>query len=77
MVLVISLLLAALLTGPSLAQTECPGYTATNIQQSSTGLTANLQLAGPGCNVYGTDLPNLTLTVEYQTGEFTDIQLNT
>lgn len=50
------------------AQSECPGYTATNIQQTQNGLTADLHLAGRACNVYGVDLPNLTLTVDYQTG---------
>jgi hypothetical protein len=39
------LLSAASLNGV-LAQTECPGYTASNIQQTSSGLTASLQLAG-------------------------------
>ena len=47
---------------------QCPGYTASNIQQTSSGLTADLTLAGEPCNVYGTDLRDLTLTVEYQTG---------
>ena len=46
----------------------CPGYTATNVKTTSTGLTADLSLAGDACNVYGTDLENLTLTVEYQAG---------
>lgn len=69
MALSLSLLLGALLTAQSLAQSECPGYTANNIQQSSTGLTADLRLAGQACNVYGTDLPNLRLTVDYQTCE--------
>ncbi|KAK5105011.1 hypothetical protein LTS08_001284 [Lithohypha guttulata] len=50
------------------AQRNCPGYTASNIQQSATGLTADLTLAGEACNVYGFDLTNLTLTVEYQSG---------
>lgn len=50
------------------AQQSCPGYTASNIQQSGVGLTADLQLAGPACNIYGLDLPQLTLTVEYQSG---------
>ena len=67
MALSLSLLLGAFLTAQSLAQSECPGYTASNVQQSSTGLTAELQLAGQACDVYGTDLPNLRLTVEYQT----------
>lgn len=49
------------------AQDHCPGYTASNIKTSSTGLTAQLSLAGPACNVYGTDIETLELTVEYQT----------
>lgn len=48
------------------AQTVCPGYTASNVQTSDTGLTADLNLAGAGCRVYGNDIENLTLTVEYQ-----------
>lgn len=48
---------------------SCPGYTASNVQTSSTGLTADLSLAGNACNVYGTDLDSLTLTVEYQTND--------
>lgn len=48
-------------------QTACPGYTASNLQNSSTGFTAYLDLDGSACNVYGTDVENLTLTVEYQT----------
>ncbi|KAK4543376.1 hypothetical protein LTR36_005519 [Oleoguttula mirabilis] len=45
----------------------CPGYKASNVHTSSTGLTASLTLAGTACNAYGTDLTDLTLTVEYQT----------
>jgi hypothetical protein len=51
-----------------MAQSECPGYSATNIQQTNNGLTADIYLSGRACNAYGLDLPNLTLTVEYQTG---------
>lgn len=47
----------------------CPGYAASNVQQNANGLTADLTLAGEACNAYGTDLPNLTLTVEYQSCE--------
>ena len=47
---------------------DCPGYTASNIVQTGTGLTADLTLAGPACNVYGYDLGALKLLVEYQTG---------
>ncbi|KAI6896478.1 alpha-glucosidase [Hortaea werneckii] len=46
---------------------SCPGYSASNIQTSSTGMTADLSLAGDACNVYGDDIQDLTLTVEYQT----------
>ncbi|KAL2874289.1 hypothetical protein SGCOL_010551 [Colletotrichum sp. CLE4] len=49
------------------ALSACPGYKASNVQLSSTGLTADLSLAGEACNAYGTDLTDLTLTVEYQT----------
>lgn len=49
------------------AQAVCPGYTASNIKTSSTGLTANLALAGAACNAYGTDVESLSLLVEYQT----------
>jgi alpha-glucosidase len=47
---------------------QCPGYTAYNVQQSPNGMTASLKLAGNPCNVYGDDLTDLTLTVEYETG---------
>ena len=46
----------------------CPGYKASNVHKTSTGMTASLSLAGAACNAYGTDLTDLTLTVEYQTG---------
>ena len=47
---------------------SCPGYTASHVAQTDSGLTASLSLAGDGCNVYGYDLPDLTLLVQYQTG---------
>lgn len=47
---------------------SCPGYTATDITTTDSGLTARLNLAGPPCNSFGKDLHNLTLLVEYQTG---------
>ncbi|RVX72685.1 hypothetical protein B0A52_04083 [Exophiala mesophila] len=49
------------------AQTQCPGYQAINVQISATGLTASLTLRGAPCNVYGTDIEDLVLTVDYQT----------
>ncbi|KAK4551744.1 hypothetical protein LTR86_010937 [Recurvomyces mirabilis] len=47
----------------------CPGYKASNVKTSSTGMTADLSLAGAACNAYGTDLTDLILTVEYQTDQ--------
>lgn len=47
--------------------TACPGYRATNVHTTATGLTADLKLAGKACNVYGTDLDNLILEVTYET----------
>lgn len=61
------ILSAALVAAQDLA--SCPGYSASNIQQTGNGLTADLSLAGNACNAYGTDLPNLTLTVEYQSSK--------
>lgn len=48
--------------------TACPGYKASNVQTTSSGLTADLTLAGEACDVYGTDLTDLTLEVSYDTG---------
>lgn len=47
---------------------NCPGYTASNIVDADGTLTADLTLSGDACNIYSTDLPDLTLLVEYQTG---------
>jgi hypothetical protein len=52
------------------ALAACPGYTATNVRTTSTGLTADLSLAGQACNVYGTDLAHLVLQVTYEDGEW-------
>jgi alpha-glucosidase len=49
---------------------SCPGYKASGVETTGNGLTATLTLAGTACNVYGTDLEELTLTVEYQSGKF-------
>lgn len=58
--------LPSVLSPRALPLESCPGYTATNITTTSTTVTANLHLAGPACNTYGTDLDNLLLLVEYQ-----------
>lgn len=44
---------------------DCPGYRASNVSQNGTGLTADLTLAGAACNVYGRDIENLRLSVNY------------
>lgn len=51
------------------AQDVCPGYIASDVTRDSLGLTATLALAGPACNVYGTDVDTLNLTVEYQSAD--------
>ena len=64
-------ILLGVLTGARAASIDdCPGYTATNVVESASGLTADLNLAGPACNVYGYDLGELKLLVEYQTGMY-------
>lgn len=46
---------------------SCPGYAASNVQENGSKVTADLALAGTACNVYGNDLVNLKLEVDYQT----------
>lgn len=63
-----AVILSAALTHPSLGQ-DCPGYRASNVEETESGLTADLTLAGDACNIYGEDLESLKLVVEYQTGK--------
>lgn len=57
-------------TSPSVTDlTSCPGYSLKDVVQTASSLTATLQLAGEPCNVYGLDIDELRLLVEYQTGE--------
>ncbi|KAK5121369.1 hypothetical protein LTR85_005535 [Meristemomyces frigidus] len=49
------------------AQALCPGYTASDIDRTANGFTAKLTLTGEPCNVYGTDIEDLLLTVDTQT----------
>lgn len=47
---------------------SCPGYKASNVKsRGGQVVSADLNLAGAPCNVYGTDLDNLKLVVEYET----------
>lgn len=57
------------------AQDVCPGYKASNVVRTSVGLTADLALAGDACNLYGTDVDFLSLTVEYQSQDRLHIEI--
>lgn len=48
----------------------CPGYQATNVKINGGSLTADLNLAGQACNVFGEDLQKLSLSVAYETSKF-------
>jgi alpha-glucosidase len=48
------------------AQTVCPGYTASDVVRDAHGFSATLSLAGKPCNIYGTDVDTLSLTVQFQ-----------
>lgn len=50
-------------------QSVCPGYTASNVVRTPYGLNAILTLSGAACDVYGTDIETLSLTVEYQSAD--------
>lgn len=68
--LLLSVSLAALASSASnnTSIDDCPGYTATNVKKTANSLTADLSLAGSACNVYGSDISDLKLLVEYQSG---------
>jgi alpha-glucosidase len=51
-----------------LKRADCPGYKASNVQQTDNGLTADLALAGSECNIHGKDLKELRFLAEVQTG---------
>ena len=57
------------------AQDVCPGYKASNVKQNAYGLTAQLALAGSACNVYGTDIHMLNMTVQYQSRDRLNIEI--
>ncbi|KAF7353798.1 Glycoside hydrolase family 31 protein [Mycena venus] len=58
--------LAGTVTDPAVLD-ACPGYTASNVKVSGGTLTASLKLAGKACNVFGEDIPSLSLKVVYET----------
>lgn len=47
---------------------SCPGYTASNVVTTGSSITADLTLAGAACNTFGTDLTDLKLEVDYESG---------
>ncbi|PFH56463.1 hypothetical protein XA68_16477 [Ophiocordyceps unilateralis] len=47
----------------------CHGYEASHVLHTDSGLTASLRLVGEPCNVYGTDLDDLTLQVTHETDD--------
>lgn len=57
------------------AQTVCPGYKASNVQETAGGLKADLDLAGPACNVYGNDVEHLLLSVEFQADDRVHVEI--
>ncbi|PPQ96096.1 hypothetical protein CVT26_004728 [Gymnopilus dilepis] len=46
---------------------SCSGYELKSLQETGTGLTARLHLKGQACNAFGTDVPDLTVQVTYET----------
>lgn len=56
-------------------QLVCPGYSGSNVVRTDAGLTARLTLAGKACNLYGTDVESLNLTVEYQSADRLSVQI--
>lgn len=60
---------SALVPRQAASNDSCPGYAASNVVDDGSTVTVDLTLAGPACNVYGTDIQNLKLEVEYQTGK--------
>lgn len=56
-------------------QHVCPGYKATNVENTASGFTADLRLAGPACNVYGNDVEDLTLLVKFQAADRIHLQI--
>lgn len=57
------------------SQSVCPGYKASNVQQSSSGLNATLTLAGAPCNAYGDDVQSLKFAVEYLGKDRLNVQI--
>lgn len=57
------------------AQTICPGYKATDIRTSNTGMTAILQLNGKPCQAYGNDIEALAFSMSYQAQDRLNVKI--
>lgn len=55
---------------------SCPGYVVGNVKEGSGGLTAELRMEGTPCDVYGRDLRDLKVEVEFQTGGLFPLSLS-
>jgi alpha-glucosidase len=55
---------------------KCPGYKAKKHWKTKSGFYADLSLAGPACDVFGVDLPDLKLEVEYQTSDRLHVKIS-
>ncbi|KAL0264572.1 hypothetical protein SLS55_000522 [Diplodia seriata] len=58
------------------AQSVCPGYKASDVKRGANGFSATLNLGGKACNVYGTDVDTLNLTVQYQNADRLSINIS-
>lgn len=56
-------------------QSVCPGYSLVDAENTSTGFSGTLVLAGPACNVYGNEIPSLRLIVEYQADDRLHVEI--
>jgi len=54
---------------------SCPGYVASNIVDTASGLAADLTIAGPDCSAFGNDIADLTLEVQYQTQQRLSVKI--
>lgn len=50
------------------SKSKCSGYALRQHRTNAFQLEAELELIGRGCEIYGSDLPRLALSVTYETG---------
>jgi alpha-glucosidase len=49
---------------------RCEGYRTSNVIRGENALTADLTLVGRGCGIYGADLKELRVGVQWESGMF-------